>query len=85
MNLYECNYTITYLCLAENEREAQEFIDDARQDDLFQASNVEVRKAKYFKGEPLYPDDWDEKCLVYHNGKGDITAEEAFNTYKPKE
>lgn len=73
--LYECRYEIVYYAEAESELDAQEFIRDAQNDDIFDSHSVDVREVK-FSDHPI-DGGWDHGCLIYGTD-GDKTLREAL-------
>lgn len=75
--LYECRYEIVYYAEAESETEAQEFLRDAQNDDIFDTYSVDAREVK-FSDHPI-DGGWEEGALVY-GAEGDKTLGESLST-----
>lgn len=73
--LYECRYEIVYYAEAESESEAQDYIRDAQNDDIFDCYSVDVREVK-FSDHPI-DGGWEPGSLLY-GADSDKTLSEAL-------
>ena len=84
--LYTVTVEFQYAVLAENEREACEYANDAMQDtgSMSDCATAHETTSMIFKGveKPLLPDIWEMESLVY--GEEELTFEEAWKKYGNK-
>lgn len=73
--LYECRYEVVYYAEADSEQDAQDYIRDAKDDDIFESYSVDAHEVKF--NDLCIDGGWDKGCLLYGTD-GDKTLGEAL-------